>query len=90
MKYLSFPPDRNYDFLKKIKKTLSYVKTSHVMLLPNDDFINLLFKNYFKKKLIIGLFRNNLDFKINNFIRYKNDHGKTKFNTKIKNNMIKN
>ena len=56
------------------------------MLLPNDDFINLLFlKTILKKKInnrtISGI---NLDFKINNFIRYKNDHGKTKFYTKIK------
>lgn len=85
--YLSFPFDLNYDFfLKKIKKTLSYVKTSHVMLLPNDDFINLLFLNTISKKKnynksISGI---NLDFKINNFIRYKNDYGKTKFYTKVK------
>ena len=50
------------------------------MLLPNDDFINLLFLNTFQKKKnnksISGI---NLDFKINNFIRYKNDYGKTKF-----------
>jgi len=87
LKYLSFPFDKNYDlFLKKIKKTLSYVKTSHVMLLPNDDFINLLFlKNILKKKIanktISGI---NIDFKINNLIRFKNDYGKTKFYTKIK------
>lgn len=87
LNYLAFPFDKNYIFfLKKLKKTLAYVKTSHTMLLPNDDFINLLFlKEILKKKIrnqsISGI---NLDFKINNLIRFKNDYGKTKFYTKIK------
>ena len=44
IKYLRFKYDKNYnDFLIKMFKTLKHVKTKHVLLLPNDDFVNLSF-----------------------------------------------
>ena len=53
LSYLDFPYDKNYKFfLKKIYQTLKLVKSKHVMLLPNDDFINfILLKIIQKKKL---------------------------------------
>ena len=86
--YLSFPYDKNYlFFLNKLKKTLRKVKTKYVILLPNDDFINLDFLKILHKKKsnyesVSGI---NIDFKINNYIRYINDYGKTKFYSKVKN-----
>ena len=85
IQYLSFKYDKNYQyFLNKIYKTLKLIKSKYVMLLPNDDFINLNFLNKIlknKNETISGI---NIDFKINNFMKYSNDFGKIKFYEKIK------
>ncbi len=87
LNYLTFPYDKNYKyFLRKIYKTLKLVKTKHVMLLPNDDFVNIdllkiIQKKNIRNQTISGI---NLDFKINNFFRYYNDFGRIKFYKNIK------
>jgi hypothetical protein len=79
--YLPFSYDKNYFFfLNKLFKTLKLIKTDHVLLLPNDDFININFikkitKRNFSNKIISGV---NLDFKIHNFFNYFNNFGKIK------------
>ena len=85
IKYLKFKYDKNYrDFLIKMFETLKHVKSKHVLLLPNDDFVNLDFlKNNIEinNSLISGI---NLDFKVNNFFRYINDVGRISFSNEIK------
>lgn len=81
IEYLNFPYDKDFkSFLIKMYETLKKVKSKHVILLPNDDFINLEFLKKISKEnkdnTISGL---NLDFRINNFFKYINDFGRVKF-----------